>query len=106
MITRRDFVKGGVALVSIGTAAQSLLKGTIAFAAQHPADVLARNNGKILVLVQLAGGNDGLNTLVPIGDSTYRSARKVIGVADDAILPLEGGYGLPDGTGAETATYT
>ena len=94
MISRRDFVKGGVALVSIGTTTQSLLKGTIAFAAQHPADVLAGNNGKILVLVQLAGGNDGLNTLVPIGDSVYRSARKTIGVADESILPLESGFGL------------
>lgn len=94
MIARRDFVKGGVALVSIGTTAQSLLKGTVAFAAQHPSEVLAKNNGKILVLVQLAGGNDGLNTLVPIGDAAYRSARKTIGVADETILPLEGGYGL------------
>lgn len=94
MINRRDFVKGGVALVSIGTTADSLLKGSIAFAAQHPNDLLAKNNGKILVLVQLAGGNDGLNTVVPMGDSTYRSVRKTIGIAEDAILPLEGGYGL------------
>ncbi|MEO9256477.1 MAG: DUF1501 domain-containing protein, partial [Tepidiformaceae bacterium] len=94
MISRRDFVKGGVALVSIGTTAQSLLKGTIAFAAQNPGDVLAANNGKILILVQLAGGNDGMNTVVPIGDSTYHSVRKAIGFTDDQILPLEGGYGL------------
>ena len=80
--------------MSIGTTAQSLLKGSIAFAAQHPTDVLARNNGKILVLVQLAGGNDGLNTLPPIGDSVYRSVRRKIGLADEAILPLEAGYGL------------
>ena len=93
-MNRRDFVKGGVALVSIGTTADSLLKGSIAFAAQNPNDVLAKNNGKILVLVQLAGGNDGLNTLVPMGDSTYRSVRKTIGIAEDAILPLEGGFGL------------
>ncbi len=96
-MNRRDFVKGGVALVSIGTTADSLLKGSIAFAAQNPADVLAKNNGKILVLVQLAGGNDGLNTLVPIGDATYRSVRKTIGIDEAAILPLEGGYGLHPG---------
>jgi uncharacterized protein (DUF1501 family) len=94
MISRRDFVKGGVALVSIGTTAQSLLKGSIAFAAQHPEDVATPNNGKILVLVQLAGGNDGLNTIIPIGDSTYHSVRKEIGFTDDKILPLEGGFGL------------
>ncbi len=97
MISRRDFVRGGVTLVSIGTTAQSLLKGTVAFAHQHPNDVLAKNNGKILVLVQLAGGNDGLNTLVPIGDSVYKSARKSLAIPDSDILPLEGGYGFHPG---------
>ena len=55
MFSRRDFVKGGVALVTIGTSAQSLLKGTIAFAAQNPQYVEQASNGKILILVQLAG---------------------------------------------------
>ncbi len=94
MLSRRDFVRGGVALVSIGTTANSLLKGTIAFAAQHPNEVAKRGNGKILILVQLAGGNDGLNTVVPIGDSTYHSVRKAIGFKDEEILPLESGLGL------------
>lgn len=94
MIGRRDFMKGGLALVSIGTTAQSLLKGSVAFAAQNPRDVAAGKEGKILVLVQLFGGNDGLNTLIPIGDSTYHSVRKTIGVADDQVLPLQSGYGF------------
>lgn len=94
MLSRRDFVKGGVALVSIGTTANSLLKGTIAFAAQHPEDTALPSNGKILVLVQLAGGNDGLNTVMPIGDSTYHSVRKVLGFPDEQILPLDSGLGL------------
>ena len=94
MLSRRDFVKGGVALVSIGTTAQSLLKGTIAFAAQNPQYVEQANNGKILILVQLAGGNDGLNTVIPVGDSTYHSVRKVIGFADSQTLPLGAGFGL------------
>ena len=94
MLSRRDFVRGGVALVSIGTTANSLLKGTIAFAAQHPSEVAAPNNGKILILVQLAGGNDGLNTVVPVGDATYHSVRKAIGFKDEEILSLESGIGL------------
>ena len=94
MLSRRDFVKGGVALVSIGTTAGSLLKGTVAFAAQNPRDVLAANNGKILILVQLAGGNDGLNTLVPMGDATYKSVRKQLAIPDEQILPLSDGLGL------------
>lgn len=100
MVSRRDFVKGGVALVSIGTTAGSLLKGSLAFAAQNPAYVNSAGNGKILILVQLAGGNDGLNTVIPVSDSSYRSVRKTIGVAEAEALPLEQGYGLhPNLTG-------
>jgi len=94
MLSRRDFVKGGVALVSIGTAGTSLLKGAVAFAAQDRAGVDASKQGNILILVQLAGGNDGLATLVPIGDSAYRSARPTLAPADETLLPLEQGYGL------------
>jgi uncharacterized protein (DUF1501 family) len=94
MFSRRDFVKGGVALISIGTTAQSLLKGTIAFAAQNGAYVADPNNKKILILVQLAGGNDGLNTIVPISDPTYRSKRSTLAVPEADVLPLEQGFGL------------
>lgn len=97
MISRRDFVKGGVALVSIGTTANSLLKGAVAFAAQNPADQITPNNGKILVLIQMAGGNDGLNTVIPVGDPIYHSVRKAIGVADKDVLPLAEGFGLHPG---------
>ena len=94
MLSRRDFVKGGVALVSIGTSAQSLLKGSIAFAAQNGAYVADPNNKKILILVQCAGGNDGLNTLVPYADATYRSNRPTLGIPEADVLKLEQGFGL------------
>lgn len=53
---------------------------------------------RVLVLVQLLGGNDGLNTLVPL-DGRYRDARPTIAVADGGLLPLAGldGYGLHPG---------
>ena len=94
MPSRLDYIKGNAALISIGTSADSLLKGSLAFAGQNPQYVDTAKGGKTLILVQLAGGNDGLNTVVPVGDSSYRSARKVIGVADDQALPLEQGFGL------------
>ena len=94
MVARRDFVKGGVALVSIGTTSNSLLKGALAFAAENPRDALPAQTGKTLVLVQLAGGNDGLNTLVPMDDGAYRSARPTIGVPEAEALPLQDGYGF------------
>lgn len=94
MISRRDFVKGGVALVSIGTTAQSLLKGAVAFAAENRAYTAAESNGKTLILVQMAGGNDGLNTVVPASDPVYRSSRTTLGLAENEVLPLAEGFGL------------
>jgi len=94
MLSRRDFIKGGVALVSIGTTAQSLLKGAVAFAAQHEGATNPAAAGRILILVQLAGGNDGLNTVVPAGSGAYRSARKTLAIPEEAVLPLAEGYGL------------
>jgi uncharacterized protein (DUF1501 family) len=94
MLSRRDFVKGGVSLVSIGTTAQSLLKGAVAFAAGNPGYVVDPNNKKTLILVQMAGGNDGLNTVVPASDPTYRSSRTTLGLGEGDVLPLAEGFGL------------
>lgn len=94
MISRRDVLKGGAALVSIGTTAPSFLKGSVAFAATNTADVVDPTNKKTLVLVQLAGGNDGLNTVIPIADPVYRSSRPALAVPEADILPLEDGFGL------------
>lgn len=94
MITRRDFVKGGVSLITIGGGVNSLLKGTVAFAKANPSALQTPDNGKILILVQLAGGNDGLRTLVPLGNGAYRSARPTTAIADEDALPLTDSLGL------------
>ena len=49
---------------------------------------------RILLLVELRGGNDGLNTLVPYADAKYRELRPAIGVARERILPLDERVGL------------
>jgi uncharacterized protein (DUF1501 family) len=94
MMNRRDFVKGGVALVSIGTTAGSLLKGAVAFAAQNPQYTARKKGEKVLILVQLAGGNDGLRTLIPYGDADYGRYRKVLAVPAEQVLPLQDGFGF------------
>jgi uncharacterized protein (DUF1501 family) len=47
---------------------------------------------RTLVVVELAGGNDGLNTVVPIADPAYPSLRPTLGVTD--AIALDGGIGL------------
>ena len=86
MNTRRTFLKtlGATGLVALGT---------------RPHPVFARAtrpnlDGRILVLVQLAGGNDGLNTVVPFEEDNYRKLRPSLGIGKSAALKLEGALGL------------
>lgn len=57
----------------------------------------ARSQQRILVLVKLAGGNDGLNTLIPFSDSSYqqyRDYRPTIAVPKHQVLDIGGGQGM------------
>ncbi|HMA13234.1 MAG TPA: hypothetical protein VKP12_00515, partial [Kiloniellaceae bacterium] len=49
---------------------------------------------RVLVLLELHGGNDGLNTLVPLGDPAYARARPTLAVPRDQVLPLDERLGL------------
>ena len=49
------------------------------------------NNDRVLVIIQLSGGNDGLNTVIPVGDySKYYNARTNIAIPEKKILSLTG----------------
>jgi len=51
----------------------------------------SETNGRVLVVIQLAGGNDGLNTVIPIEYyGAYKNARSNIAIAEDKILKLNG----------------
>lgn len=52
------------------------------------------NDGRVLVVIQLAGGNDGLNTIVPHGHDAYYSNRPRLAIAKNEILDLNGEIGL------------
>jgi uncharacterized protein (DUF1501 family) len=45
-------------------------------------------DGNILVVLQLAGGNDGLNTVIPFGDDDYRRARPTLALRENQLLKL------------------
>jgi uncharacterized protein (DUF1501 family) len=85
-MNRRDFIK----LSSATSLALSLEGLPIHVQAQNTADKKTRNtNGKILVLVRLSGGNDGLNTVIPLDQySTLSTARGNILVPSTNVLPL------------------
>ena len=59
--------------------------------------VRAAPRQRVLILLKLAGGNDGLNMIVPYADDSYRRARPTIGVGAAEVLPLGNGLGLHPG---------
>jgi uncharacterized protein (DUF1501 family) len=58
-----------------------------------PAHAAARW-GRTVILVELSGGNDGLNTVVPYTDSSYYSLRPNIAVPKETVLQLDERLGL------------
>ncbi|HHO58394.1 MAG TPA: DUF1501 domain-containing protein [Oceanithermus profundus] len=84
-MNRRNFVQSMLTTLAVGGAAPSLLSRTAMAAA--PGD-------KILVVVQLSGGNDALNTLVPYRHAGYRKARPNLAVPPQEALDLNGELGL------------
>jgi len=88
-LSRRRF------LSALGTGAASLplvtLPGFVRAAGTPP------NGGNILILLELSGGNDGLNTVIPIRDPAYRALRPTIGVPRHDGLPLDADTALHPG---------
>lgn len=74
---RRDFLKLG------GLGALVALSPTLAFAAGGNPDP------RLLILIELKGGNDGLNAVVPYADPAYYAARPKIAIAREQVLQLD-----------------
>jgi uncharacterized protein (DUF1501 family) len=100
-LSRRDFLKSS-AIIAIGAAAPPWL------ASIAKADALKVSTGgvldpdNILVVCQLTGGNDGLNTVIPYTDAAYYTFRPTLAIADSSVLHLDDALGLhPSLTGFE-----
>src|SRR5688572_27913174 len=94
--SRRMFLKHGAQLLSAaGTLPLFLDRSARAMAA----DVAKNPQGagrpdRILVIVQLAGGNDGLNTVVPITNDDYYRARPKLAVPKQKAIRITDDFGL------------
>jgi len=95
-IGRREFLRAGLVF---GAGAAGLAAGYAAVP-----DVFARAmyaakqekivNEKVLVMIQLAGGNDGLQTVMPLADQAYRDMRPQLSKSVDEALPISKEFGL------------
>lgn len=94
--SRRSFIKslglaGGGSMmlgnIPVFAAAESLFSKALA----------GSDNDRILVLIRLKGGNDGLNTIVPVFDyDTYAINRPTLAIPENQLFSLSDDFGMPD----------
>jgi uncharacterized protein (DUF1501 family) len=90
--TRREFLHlsvKGIGLLAFTHYAPAFLVSSARADVPSP-----RKDWPILVLIQLAGGNDGLNTVVPYADDRYYRLRPSLGIPKDKVLKLDDHLGL------------
>ncbi len=105
MLSRRKFLKlGGAGAVLAMSYASVPIFVSKAFASTQPG-ALAAGGQRGLVIIELSGGNDGLNTVVPFEDSQYYRLRPNIAIPANEVLKLKDGVGLHPQMGALHRLY-
>jgi uncharacterized protein (DUF1501 family) len=86
MISRRSFLRSST-LIALAPTVPGFLE-------QTARAVAPERDGRILVVVQLDGGNDGINTIVPFADEGYAKYRKVLRLPADRLFKIDKEVGL------------
>src|ERR1700722_1754718 len=96
--TRRQFLRTSALGAAASWTLPVFLEKTFftlnALAADSLTQTVTGKDGSILVVLQMAGGNDGLNMVVPHADDAYYKARPVIGVKPEQVLIIDDLIGL------------
>lgn len=90
LATRRNFLKSSLA----GSAVISLSGAVPQFLLGATGPECKTEDEKIMVVVQLSGGNDGLNTIVPYGDDEYYKNRFTLAVGRQNVLKIDDHVGF------------
>src|SRR5579871_5156267 len=81
MLSRRDFLSRS-ALVALAPTVPAFLTRSLRAATPQ-------RDGRALVVVQLSGGNDGINTVVPFKDEGYLKNRKALRLPENRLLKID-----------------
>jgi uncharacterized protein (DUF1501 family) len=96
--TRRQFLRSTVLGSALSWTVPAFLADTFnalqAQAADSATQIVTGKDSTILVVLQMAGGNDGINTVVPFNNDFYHRARPAIGLKADQVLNLNGEIGF------------
>ncbi len=96
--TRREFVHTAAIISTIATMPAFLHRSALAMADPRDAPLTRSRpsipDDRILVVIQLSGGNDGLNTVIPFGENAYYNARPNIAIPEDQVLVLDQRRGI------------
>ena len=96
--TRREFIRRTVLGSSLAWTVPAFLAHTFsalqAEAADSATQIVTGKDASILVVLQMAGGNDGLNTVVPYANDFYHKARPKIGLKPADVLKINDAIGL------------
>ena len=88
---RRDVLRGGLAACGLGVIGGG--SGSVLLSRAAAAGVVPSHD-RILVVIELSGANDGLNTVVPYGDDAYYRARPRLGIPAAKLRKLDSHFGL------------
>src|SRR5690348_3637891 len=96
--TRRDFLRTSILGGAVSWTVPSFIAATFdslhATAMASTGQIVTGKDAPILVVVQLAGGNDGLNTVVPYTNDYYHKARNVLAFKPNQLLKIGDTYAL------------
>ena len=98
-LDRRELLAG-----MAGLSALSMVPPVFAQAAQAAA-AQAKASGKVLIILELSGGNDGLNTVVPYGDDAYYRQRPNIGIPKNELRIIDDHFGFNPGMAGFEGLY-
>src|SRR5262249_8788639 len=88
-LTRRHFLRA-----SLATAPLVALAPTVPLFVARAAQAGEKCAGRVLVVVELVGGNDGINTVVPLADEGYAKHRRTLRLPREQLIRLSDDVGL------------